>query len=228
MKLMIPLLLLTSLAQAATLKVAVVDSGLDVTDPRFSKHLCPTGNKDFTGEGLTDINGHGTAMTGLIEKYAKDGDYCLVIYKYYSEAVPTSVNLAREVEALEYAGNNGVEIVNLSSDGPGFNEKEYLAIKTNPDVTFVVAAGNDGLNMDLPGDQTYPACYSLKNEKVIGNVDENGKRVSSSNYGKAVTAVEMGDHVIAPAIHGYGVITGTSVSTAIYTGKLIRDILNAK
>lgn len=229
MKLTVPLLiLLSTLAQAKTLRIGVVDSGLDLNDTRLNRHLCKTGHKDFTGEGLADTDGHGTAMVGLIEQNAKEGDYCLLIYKYYSPTAPMTSNLDHEIEALEYAGNQGIEIVNLSSSGTGFNEKEYLAIKTNPDLTFVVAAGNDGLNLDIPGDQIYPACYGLKNELVVGNVDKNHDRVPSSNYGKVVNMVEMGDHVVVPTVHSYGLVTGTSASTAIVTGKLIRQLLDAK
>lgn len=229
MKRFVPILalLMTSTAIAQTLRVAVIDSGLNIEDTRLKDHLCSTGHKDFTGFGLKDTNGHGTAMVGLIEKYAGTGDYCLLIYKYYSSTSPGSVNLKNEVDALQEVYRENVKIVNLSGGGPEFNEKEYLAIRTNPETTFVVAAGNEGKDLDIPGNEFFPASYYQPNELVIGNVDQNNQRVSSSNYGKKVTAVEIGENVRTTSINGYAAVTGTSASTAIFTGKLIRKILDA-
>lgn len=218
---------LVSTVKADTLRIGVIDSGLSVTDPRLNGHLCPTGHKDFTGEGLTDTNGHGTAMVGLIEEYAGTGDYCIVLYKYYRESDPGSVNLEHEVEALEQASKDKVSIINISGGGPIFEEKEYLAIRGNPQILFVVAAGNEGQNIDFPGNEFYPASYNLPNEIIVGNVDKNNKRVSTSNYGERVVVVEMGDHVRSTYIAGYSTVTGTSASTAIHTGKFIRTILDA-
>ncbi len=219
-------LLLASSVSAKTLKVGVVDSGLDLTDPRLSGHLCSKGHKDFTGEGIADIHGHGTAMAGLIEQYAK-GNYCLIIYKYYSDRVSGLINLRHENEALEQAARDGVKIVNLSGGGPEFSEKEYLTIRDNPSILFVVAAGNDGKDLDIPGNQFYPASYNLKNECIVGNVDDGGNRFPSSNYGKKVMATEVGTGVQVFGIQGNTFATGTSAATAIHTGKLIRKLLNA-
>jgi hypothetical protein len=78
--------------------VAVVDTGLD-PELMNDSSICPDGHKDFTGQGLQDINGHGTHISYLIDQYAKnfillkDGDssklksiksnYCQIILKYY-------------------------------------------------------------------------------------------------------------------------------------------------
>jgi subtilisin family serine protease len=233
------LLFLTTIASSApkTLRVAIVDTGLDITDSRFEGHICPAGHKDFTGTGLQDIHSHGTFIAGLIEQNAGPGNYCFLIYKYYLESNPGSVNLDNEVLALQEAVDNGADIVNFSGGGPIFDEKEFLVIKNNPKVKFVVAAGNDGQNLDLVYNAFYPASYYLKNEVVVGNVDILGNRVPSSNYGSKVVNTQNGDNVksflppklcqdLNPNCEGY--MTGTSMSTAVKTGKLVRKILNAK
>lgn len=221
------ILLLASSASAKTLRVAVVDSGLDINDSRLNGHLCPTGSKDFTGEGLTDTVGHGTAMVGLIEQEAKDSDYCLVIYKYYTQTESAAMTLINEIKALQEATLNHISIVNLSGGGPIFDEKEYLTIRDNPGTLFVVAAGNEGQNLDTPNNEYYPASYWLKNELVIGNIGSDYKRSPRSNYGKKVSAVEMGENVKVLVPNGQTMMTGTSVSTAIFTGKLIKEALSA-
>ena len=99
-------LLFTLTAQAKTLRVAIVDTGLDLSDERFSEHLCPEGHKDFSASGIKDTVGHGTFIAGLIQKYAGKGNYCFLVYKYYSENAPGFVNVENEVSALREAVNS--------------------------------------------------------------------------------------------------------------------------
>lgn len=221
-------LFLTTQASAKPIKVVVIDTGLDFADSRLNSHLCMEGHKDFTGEGFTDTIGHGTAMVGLIEQYAKESDYCLIIYKYYTETAPGIVNLSREIEALNDAAQKDVDIVNLSGGGPDFYEKEYLAIRDNPGTLFIVAAGNDGKNLDIPGNEYYPASYYLSNELIIGSINSDNQRSSFSNYGAKVSTSEVGEGVKVVSTRGYAMMSGTSPSTAIFTGKLIRKVLDAK
>ncbi len=221
-------LLLAYPASAKTLKVAIIDTGLDINDYRFSGHVCPKGNKDFTGSGLVDTNSHGTHVAGLIQHFAGPGDYCFLIYKFYLESNPGSISSKHMVEAIQEAINNGASIVNISGGGAEFKEEEFLLIKNNPQVTFVVAAGNEGQSLDAPGNEFYPASYNLENEIVVGGVDVNGVRVPSSNYGKKVVNQELGENVLSYLPENkIGPKTGTSQATAIRTGKLIRIILNA-
>lgn len=227
------LLMLSSTACAFNtdkpLKIAVVDSGLDITDTRLSEQLCPTGHKDFTGYGLVDSVGHGTFVTGLIEKYAGSGNYCLVIYKYYSPLVEPKTNLENEILAFKEAIKNGVNVINFSSGGPHFDKEEYTVIRNNPNVLFVVAAGNDGQNIDFEENSYYPASYFLKNEFVIGNITLDNQRAPTSNWSSRITEVEVGEDVCSTAPdHKIDCGSGTSYSTAIRTGKIIRSILNAK
>ena len=227
MKLMaLLILLLASQVSAQTLKVAVVDTGADITDPRINAHLCPTGSKDFTGTSLKDVNGHGTEMISLIEQYAKDGDYCLVLYKYYLLSNPGYINQQNEIQALREAVK-GNRIINLSGGGPEFNQDEFQIIRDNPSIVFDVAAGNNGQNLDIPGNNFYPASYGLKNVISVENLDSDFNRSSTSNYGNKVTTVEIGENVQAHNIEGDSYITGTSAATAIFTGKLIRKVLDA-
>jgi subtilisin family serine protease len=219
--------LLFSQAQAKTLKVAVVDTGLDLNDPRLKKHLCRIGHADFTGEGIEDTHGHGTNMVGLIEKYAGLGNYCLVIYKYYSKNLPDLVNIKNEIKAFKKAVANKVRVVNFSSSGTAFDEEELGIIKNNPKVTFVVAAGNNGVDIDLIQNASYPAGYFLPNEIVVGSTNQEGKRSTTSNYSRNIIVYEMGENVYTTSLDGYTRISGTSESTAIHTGKLIRNILDA-
>lgn len=221
--------LATPFKTSKLLKVAVVDTGLDLTDSRLSKHLCKNGHKDFTGTGLEDTITHGTHIVGLIERYAEEGNYCLLIYKTYSVTNNGNVNMQNEISALKEAIKNGAKIINLSSGGPGYSEEEKLVIYNNPNVKFVVAAGNDSHSLDVEGNEYYPASLFLNNEYVVANCYDTGSLVPSSNYGSKVKYCEDGYSRMSTLPDNQdGYMTGTSQSTAVYTGKLIRKMLNAK
>lgn len=222
------ILLLATLCQASQkshrmIKVAVLDTGLDLNDSRFKDHLCKLGHKNFvTNQGIEDSNGHGTFIVGLIQKYAGNANYCMVIYKYYQDGAPDIVNGYREVKAIKAAIDEGVDIVNLSGGGPGFDEDEALLIRDNPKVLFVVAAGNEGANIDISGHGFYPASLPYNNIVAVGGVDSYGNRASVSNYGKRVKAKELGQDVESTLPNGQtGVLSGTSMSCAIHTGKIV-------
>lgn len=210
------------------LKVAIIDTGLDLTDIRFAGHICEKGHFNFVdnSDKVDDLHGHGTHVAGLIEKYAGEGNYCFLVYKYYSDANPGKVNLSNEILAIKKATSEGATIVNFSGGGPEFDEEEYLAIKRNPRITFIVAAGNENENIDYPTGYFYPASYHLQNVIVIGNINKDAKKADSSNYGKRVNATEMGVDVKSFLPGGKeGSMTGTSQATAIHTGKIISEKL---
>ncbi len=213
------------------IRVAVIDTGLDLEDPRFKFHLCDDGHKNFVStETMADQLGHGTHVTGLIEEYAKDSNYCLLIYKFYEEQAHGSTTMNRLVLAMQEAVQNGADIVNLSLSGPSFNQDERDVIVNNPQINFVAAAGNDDRNLDIRGNETYPASYFLPNEAVIANKDQNNKKAERSNWGRRVKW-EIGEHVLSTLPCSYrsidgdvvckGYMSGTSQAAAIYSGKLV-------
>jgi subtilisin family serine protease len=210
------------------LRIAVIDTGLNLTDPRFQDHLCKTGHKDFTGEGIKDLVDHGTHVVGIIQQNAGNANYCLLIYKFYSFAVSGKLNQEREVMALKQAIKDKADIVNISGGGESKYNPEKEVIKHNPRTLFVVAAGNDHHDLDLKCDY-YPACLGFNNILVIGSLNSEGVRSNFSNYGSVVSTYEIGEDVLSTLPDNReGRMSGTSMATAVYTGKLIRKMLNAE
>jgi subtilisin family serine protease len=204
-------------------KIAVIDTGLDVNDDRFKELIC--GYRDLTGEGIEDKHGHGTHIAGLIKQYAENAHYCLYIIKFYSERASNFSNTSRMAEAIRDAANSGAKIVNISGGGGSFSEIEYLAIKNHPKVRFIVAAGNDGANLDKSTYKYYPACYNLKNITAVGALGTNNKRLHDSNYGSNIKTWEVGENILSTLPNGEnGVFSGTSMATAIHTGKVIHEL----
>lgn len=212
----------TSFASCHQLRVAVLDTGLNLNDIRFKKHLCLSGHKDFVlNETINDVVGHGTHVAGLIEKYAGNSNYCMVIYKYYS-AYDTDYNAAREHYALSEIAKDHIDIVNFSGGGPGASQQERDLIKNNTRTKFVVAAGNNGEDLDIPGNEYYPASYWLPNEYVVMGLNQNYTRSDISNYSERTLISEPSEHILSYLPNGQtGYLSGTSMATAIFTGKLV-------
>ena len=217
------------------IRVGVIDTGFGFMGLGKGAKLCKYGHRDFSvDQSFTsgydtvtpvplDTNGHGTNIVGIIDSYAKDShvDYCIVIIKYHSDSQSGYKNTMAESEAMEYAANIKMDIVNISAGGPNANEYEYQQVERflNNGGTLVAAAGNDDLNIDKPGNAFYPATYD-KRIIVVGNKTRTGIKSVTSNYGKSVTHWELGEDVAA-----YGITaSGTSQSCAIKTGKLINEI----
>lgn len=206
------------------LRVAVIDTGLDLSDKRFEGKLCNKGHQYFTGDTIKDTHRHGTHVAGLITKYAGDSNYCLLIYKFHGDRFDGSATMDRLISSLYAAMAQGADVVNISGGGrnPSYLEKEI--IKNNPNVIFVVAAGNNGENLDLPENTYFPASYFLPNIIAVSSLDRDGKRSKTSNWSKK-TISELGEEVVSFLPNGgEGPISGTSQATAIATGKLVNKI----
>lgn len=222
-------------AKRKAVVVAVIDTGFGASEDwtgQYNAHLCKFGHKDFTG-GLVSTNrfntkdavpvdnhGHGTHIAGLIDSYASrtNDNFCLVVLKYYDPSAGESQNLARTVEAINYARQIHADIINYSGGGVQASAEETAAVKAFLDAggTFVAAAGNEGLNAEFF--HFYPA---QDDDRVIavGNGKDEKHRAKTSNYGRTVKRWENGTNVLVYAHY----MTGTSQSAAIVTGKIVAE-----
>lgn len=220
-----------SCAEENRIKVAIVDTGLDLEDPRFKHLICKDGNHyDFVlnTSNIIDRHGHGTHVAGLIQREAGSEGYCFLIYVYYSDRNSGRQNLRNSIAAYKAAVAAGAQFVNYSGGGPEADEGERLVIKSASGTTFVVAAGNEHENIDFPGNEYYPASYNLQNIISVGSIGNDNKRLPTSNYGNTVKAWEYGENVISTLPGGHrGAMSGTSMATAVHTGKLVRAAIHA-
>lgn len=206
---------LSSLAQEP-LRVVVMDTGLNLNDSRFLPILCKTGHRDFTDTGINDHEGHGTHIAGIIKKVAGSSGYCLIIVKFYE-----SSKNQHYMEAFKYAVSLNPDVINISGGGTERFESEEILIRFHTNIKFIVAAGNNGQNNEK--EPYYPGAYEYLNVETVGNVDETGNIVRSSNYGPTVKTWRNGVDVVSTLPYGYGRMTGTSQATALRTGEYIRE-----
>jgi subtilisin family serine protease len=200
------------------IKVAVIDTGIISGMP----HLCDKGHKDFTNTSLIAENTHGPNVSGLIDDQVKSNAYCQIILKFWDEKSEVSGSHT-SILALKEAISQRVDFINYSAGGKGFNVVEFALIEQALDmgITIVAAAGNDGKNLDEKCD-FYPACYDER-IVVVGNLNEDGSRNSTSNYGSKVNQFVIGTNRCANSI----CLSGTSQAAAIVTGTLVSRKLSS-
>lgn len=210
-------LLFSSLAQAKPVRIAILDSGLNVKNKEDVK-LCPSGHLDVTGTGFEDKIGHGTNIAYIIANTLKDVDYCIVIIKIFDSKSSTLLP-STELALLYLLHLEKIDLVNYSAGGRGYQYAETVLIKGLKvlGTTFVAAAGNEGRNLDESCDY-YPACYP--DVISVGNMETETKRNKLSNYGKRVVSWELGTNVCG----GGFCLSGTSQATAVHTARLARKL----
>ena len=197
------------------IKIAIIDTGLD---PKFKKlaHLCPTGHRDLTGEGLDDYHGHGTNVTGLIVDNAGNSNYCIIIIKAYAFRSP--VMKPYIPEALAYAYSIKPDVINVSGGGsdPILAEKVIVNQILNSKIKLIVAAGNKGTDLNVNCNY-FPACYDPR-IIVVGTNDR------FSNKGSVVDIKTLGNKLT-----GFGVtMSGTSQATAVVSGNVTKQLANSR
>lgn len=200
----------------APIKIAVIDSGYNINNYSFKK--CADEERDFSNSGMNDNIGHGQNVVHIISEDIMDLNYCIVPIKIFDRN--NSNIMHRSILSFKYAILKKVDIINYSASGHQRSKEEMEIIKKALDmgIKVVVAAGNDGSNLDI-NCEYYPACYDNR-LIVVGNLMKNGFINPTSNYGSRVNYWELGTKVTAGGL----TLTGTSQATPKITAKEVRKI----
>ncbi|OGY50236.1 MAG: hypothetical protein A3J65_04365 [Candidatus Buchananbacteria bacterium RIFCSPHIGHO2_02_FULL_45_11b] len=143
------------------------------------------------------------------------------------------------VLAINYAVDNGADVINMSFVGNGYSQSLYNAVKRAYDrnILVVAAAGSteaDSNGVDLDAAKAYPVCYDgASGENLVigvGSVGKDLKKSSFSNYGGCLDLVAPGESFFAaqfykPGVAGFekyynGYWAGTSLSAPLVSGVL--------
>jgi subtilisin family serine protease len=148
----------------------------------------------------TDDNEHGTHVGGTIAGRANNALGVAGVASFKTTAgqwlgpkiVPIKVlnaagsgSLDAIADGIEYAGTIGAKVANLSLGGAGTSALMDTAIKNNPGVLYVVAAGNDGVNNDTtPHTPCVPASTpDAANKICVAATDSRDLLAGFSNFG---------------------------------------------
>lgn len=225
---------------SSTVKVGILDSGIDVNHPDLANVVINSLSRDFSSgveENVdipVDIYGHGTGVAGVIGAIGNNAigitgmcwNVKLISLKVFAPRylyLKTAVMLA-----VNYAEANGISILNFSGGTGAYDELEKSTIETYSGL-FICSAGNYNENIDLSSTPSYPASYNLSNMIVVGAVDSEDKRATwinssdeycGSNYGNESVGIYAPGKDIHTLSRGndYTSWTGTSFSAPYVTG----------
>ena len=225
--------------------VAVLDTGLDFTNPDFAYHLWTNPTNDAAAGYPNDIhgwnfvsntndveddNGHGTHVTSLLAAAGNNGTGIAGV-AWNVQIMPVKFldsngdgTTAGAVDAIYYAVNHGARVINASWGGISYTQPlaDAIAYANAHNVVFVTAAGNNGTNNDVT--PSYPASIRLPNTLSVAAVDGNGQLASFSNYGASTVDIAapgvniLGDYPSSLASNELQFLSGTSMSTAFVSG----------
>lgn len=198
---------------AKTVKVAVLDTGIDSSHEIFNKVQIGAGwNVIDDTKDVDDDVGHGTHVSGIIA--SNSANITIVPYKVASL---TDGRLSHVLKALNKAMGEDVDIINLSfgfeSDSKAL--RKVLSAIEQRGIIVVAASGNKGSSA-----QYYPASYS--DVISVASVDGLNHKLSKSDYGDWVDVAAYGYRVRSAIPNNlYARMSGTSQATAFVTAKLV-------
>ena len=159
------------------------------------------------GAGTIAANAdNGTGIAGIVQS-----DRVKVMAVKALGGSDGSGTTASIIQAIQYAEANGAQICNLSL-GSSQNDPALYRTMASSDMLFVVAAGNDGT--DLETSPSYPASYDLDNVISVANIRYDGELDPTSSYGAAsVDLAAPGSYILSTTPGGtYSYMTGTSMA----------------
>ena len=191
---------------SGAVEVGVIDTGIDGSHLDLGFRVCEYTSKDFTGGNspLTDPNGHGTQVAGIIGAQEVGGagivgvawNSRLVSLKAFNASGAGYSSVV--YDAIDYATECGIPILNISAGWKG-NSDHYdyplRAVIANYPGICICAAGND--SMDIDATAFYPASYDLPNIISVGASERNDISTTFSNWGKnSVDLFAPGDRIL--------------------------------
>ena len=149
-----------------------------------------------------DNFGHGTHVSGTIAARGDNGIGVAGV-AWQANLIPVRVldnvgagDCSGTAAGMAYAVQQGARIVNLSLGSRQRCTAEEDVISANPDVLFVVAALNEGVDVDA--DPFYPCAFPDANIVCVGASDQSDDLAGFSNYGaKSVDLAAPGVGVIS-------------------------------
>jgi subtilisin family serine protease len=206
-------------------KVAVVDTGIDLDHPDLINNIKGNVNCINPRKSGDDDNGHGTHVAGIIGAVNNQIGVIGVgpeISLYAVKVLDKNGKgwLSDLIEGLEWCINNKMDIVNMSLGSSSDNQSFHDAIRKvyEAGIIQVAAAGNNGLT---DGSIDYPAKYpeTIAVSAVGQNSDGSLYPANFSSYGPEIDLTAPGVSIKSTYINGnYKTFDGTSMATPHVSG----------
>ncbi len=205
-------------SKGAGVRVAVIDTGVDVKNPQLTGAVDASKGRNYlpaknskgeeidrgNAQGTTDTVGHGTRVAGIIAARPAAGTgfvglapeaTIIPVKQNDAEGNGTAKTLA---DSIRYAVDAGADVINISQDTANAVEPDP-SLKAAVDhalarqVVVVASAGNDGLGGNVK--VTYPASY--EGVLAVASSDRNNERAPFSQSGEFVGVAAPGVDMIS-------------------------------
>ncbi|MEU8654003.1 type VII secretion-associated serine protease mycosin [Streptomyces sp. NPDC048737] len=241
---------LWSRSKGEGVRVAVIDTGVDVKNPQLTaavdaksgRNLLPRNLKDDNGDpiergaenGTTDTVGHGTKVAGIIAARPLGGTGFVGLAPE-ATIIPIQQNDAEGhgdtgtlADAIRYAVQAKAQVINISQDTsqavrPDSDLEKAIDEALAQRIVVVASAGNDGVGGNTK--KTYPASY--EGVLAVAASDRNNERASFSQSGDFVDVAAPGVDMISTVPQGgHCSDNGTSFSAPYVAG--VAALIKAK
>lgn len=227
--------------------IGVVDSFVDTNNTQLSSQISyntaeiPNNGIDDDHNGLVDdyagysfisnpstgaaTSEHGTHVAGII---AADGNkgyikgmapQAKIVPAPFIDSVKGG-SIGDAILALQYVSSRGAKIINASWGGaPCLDSLRNAFIElNNRGILVVVAAGNDGTNIDYTPD--YPAAFNMPNQLTVAASTPSDYMASWSNSGFSLVHLAAPGAEILSTLPGnrIGFMSGTSMAAPFVAG----------
>src|SRR5689334_7197841 len=165
----------------------------------------------------SDVKGHGSHVTGTIAARNANGigitglapDAKVLMLKALGDDGFGAWSVI--ADAFDFAGDQGIRVVNASLGGAGYVPVIDDVIAQHPNTLYVVSAGNDGSNLDT---STYYPCEAAEaNVVCVGASDNRDQPAIFTNYSPtAVDVFAPGVYVLSTTGSAYAYYNGTSMA----------------
>ncbi len=216
--------------------IAIIDTGIDFEHPDIKDKIVSPGRDIVNGDDdPTDDNGHGTHVAGIAAA-STNNDEGIAGVAWSCRVLPVK-SMDEEgsgfyswiIEGIEWAVDNGADVINMSLGGdvPAEALEDAVRYAFQNGVVVVAAAGNDSDSV------LFPAAYD-DYCLAVAATDYDDLRPDWSNFGPEVDVAAPGERIISlvpawffgPESFPYAYGTGTSASTPHVAGlaALIKSI----
>ncbi len=202
-------------------------NGYDFVDSDADPNPAPDGIDNDSANGIDSGVLHGTHVAGIAAAVGNNGlgvagvswdAQIMALRVLDDEGSGSDADIA---EAIDYAVDNGADIINMSLGGfgGGVTLQNAVANAISNGVLVVAAAGNDGVSVnDTP---YYPVCYT--GVVGVGSIQSDGEASSFTNYGSdcvdlyapgsLIYSTYYTDDALYSFTTDYGYMSGTSMAT---------------
>jgi serine protease len=205
--------------------IAVIDQGVKYDHPDLEGNMADNPGRDFIDDNSdpypTDLSSepHGTHVAGIAAASVDNGTGVTGVGNSTILSVRAlnengSGALSDIADAVEWATDQGADVINLSLGGGGSTEtmRNAISYAAANGALVVAAAGNNGQS-----EVNYPGAYS--DCIAVSALDPDGSLAAYSNSGSAIELTAPGTNVMSTWVDdGYASISGTSMSSPVVAG----------